>query len=53
MIASSGQASTQKPQYTQRRRAISKRVGYFSMSFSARSPASMKMHSAGHTVAHM
>jgi hypothetical protein len=52
-IASSGQASTQNPQYTQRRRSISKRVGYFSMSFSGRSPASMKMHSAGHTVAHM
>ena len=40
-IASSGQASTQKPQYTQRRRSISNRVGYFSIFFSGRSPASM------------
>ena len=44
MIASSGQASTQKPQYTHRSRSISKRVGYFSIVFSGRSAASMWMH---------
>ena len=68
-MASLGQASTQKPQTTQRSSSISNRTGYFSagaggvpggrpwsvaaVASTTASPATMWMQSAGHTVAHI
>ena len=49
-MASSGQASTQKPQKTQRRRSISKTRGRFSFHGASASSAMMWMQLAGQAV---